>query len=142
MPGINMRGIARRARVSPSTVSVVLNRTPHVPVAEQTRLRVLKAARSLGYQQAFLSRAIKSPLRHVGIAVGDLVLAQESFTAVIFRGIHQHLHSRGYSALLQPVGEYVAEDKADTDSVPARVAELHRSRLIDGVIVDKQYFLN
>lgn len=142
MGSVNMRRIAQRARVSASTVSVVLNRTPHVPVADATRRKVLAAARTMGYQEASLSRAIKTPLRHVGIAVGDLVLAQESFTALIFRGAQEHLLGRGYYALLQPVAHYVSETKSDTASVPTKILELHRSRLMDGVILDKQYFLD
>ena len=137
-----MRQIAKRANVSLSTVSVVLNRTKDVPVAEETREAVLEVAREMGYAQHSLARAIKSPLRHIGIAVGDTQEAYETFTSVIFQGAAQHVLASGYYPIVLPVGNYESETKADTVAVPAKVIELFESRLIDGLILDKPSFLD
>lgn len=139
---VNMREIARRAKVSASTVSVVLNGTPGVPVAGQTRDRVLREARRAGYASAAIARAIKSPLRHLGIAVGNLDEAFETFASVILQGAQQLALERGYHPVMLPVGRYQSERKEDTVSVPNQVIDLHRSRLIDGVILDKPHFLD
>ncbi|MED5622358.1 LacI family DNA-binding transcriptional regulator [Ideonella sp. BN130291] len=45
-----MTDVAKRAGVSQSTVSLVLNGTPGMRLSEPTRQRVLKAAEALGYQ--------------------------------------------------------------------------------------------
>lgn len=137
-----MREIARRANVSLSTVSVVLNRTKDVPVADETRDAVLEAAREMGYARHSIARAIKSPLRHIGIAVGDAQEAYETFTSVIFQGAAQHVLASGYYPIVLPVGKYESETKADTAEVPAKVVELFESRLIDGLILDKPSFLD
>src|SRR5438552_16828805 len=48
---VTMRDIAAAAEVSQSTVSRVLNDAPtRVPIAAETRKRVIDAARHLGYQ--------------------------------------------------------------------------------------------
>jgi DNA-binding LacI/PurR family transcriptional regulator len=139
---VSMRQIAKRAKVSLSTVSVVLNHTDDVPVADETRELVLGVARELGYAKHSLARAIKSPLRHIGIAVGDTQEAYETFTSVIFQGAAQHLLASGYYPIVLPVGKYESETKADTKAVPAKVVELFESRLIDGLILDKPSFLD
>lgn len=44
-----MRDVAARAGVSVTTVSHVLNQTPHRPIAADTRKRILEAVRELSY---------------------------------------------------------------------------------------------
>ncbi len=140
--GASMREIAKQANVALSTVSVVLNHTQDVPVSDATRQMVLRVALELGYTRHSLARAIKSPLRQIGIAVGDTREACESFTSIIFQGVAQHVLGSGYYPILLPVGQYESETKADLTQVPARVIELFQSRLIDGLVLDKPSFLN
>ncbi len=47
---VRLSDIARRSRVSPTTVSLVLNDKPGIP--DETRERVLQAAKALGYERA------------------------------------------------------------------------------------------
>src|SRR3954467_15681533 len=55
-----MRDIAVMARVSQSTVSRVLNDAPtRVPIAPETRERVVLAARELGYRPNPLARGLR-----------------------------------------------------------------------------------
>lgn len=139
---VNMRRIAQLADVSLSTVSVVLNHRTDVPVADETRQRVLRVAGEFGYANASIAKAIREPLRHIGIAVGDVVEAHRTFTSLIFEGVYDHMLARGYRPLLLPVGRYRSEDEADLATVPQRAFELHRSRLVDGLIIDKPHFLS
>ncbi|PZR51974.1 LacI family transcriptional regulator [Xylanimonas oleitrophica] len=52
--------VARRAGVSRSTVSYVLNETPGQRISQATRERVLEAARELGYTPSAAARALRS----------------------------------------------------------------------------------
>jgi len=139
---VRITEIAKAAGVATSTAYVALNRESGVPVAEETRAKVLAAAEELGYQQSVLSRAIKSPLRQVGFGVGDIHLVQNTFSSVIFQAANEHLYDHGYSAVVHRVAWYRSETEQDVVTVPGRVIDLHRSRLVDGMILDKQFFLD
>lgn len=147
MAVVSLGRIARRAGVSTSTVSVILNRKEGIPVASNTREKVVKIAKDMGYQRQAIARAVLSPLRHIGIAVQDLNTAYETFTALIFQGVQQRLGDMGYSALFRCVDSPAAiYDKGEAQAVAISVAaaegiiDSFRSRLIDGVVLDKQHF--
>ncbi|HEX4298271.1 MAG TPA: LacI family DNA-binding transcriptional regulator [Devosia sp.] len=59
-----MTDVAREAGCSQATVSFVLNRTEGVKISQQTRERVLGAARTLGYSAASLAPV--EPARRIG----------------------------------------------------------------------------
>ncbi|NEN04316.1 substrate-binding domain-containing protein [Diaminobutyricibacter tongyongensis] len=60
MKSVGIRDVAERAGVSVTTVSHVLNDTPHTRVAEETRVRVRDAARSLGYGPNRMAQALRT----------------------------------------------------------------------------------
>ena len=68
-----VRDIAAKASVSQSTVSRVLNDAPtRVPIAAETRERVIEAARELGYRPNPLARALRgAPTNLMGAVVRD-----------------------------------------------------------------------
>ena len=60
--------VARRANVSTATVSYVLNGSQRV--SEETRARVLQAAKELGYQPNALARGlVKNQTRYIGLVI-------------------------------------------------------------------------
>jgi LacI family transcriptional regulator, galactose operon repressor len=61
---VGVQDVARRARVSPATVSRVLNGT--TTVSADTRARVLDAVRTLGYQPNAMAQSLR---RGRGLAV-------------------------------------------------------------------------
>src|ERR1700736_4246338 len=65
--------VAREAGVSTATVSYVLNNDPRQRIPEETRTRVLEAARQLGYQPY-------APARSLALGMSKIVLVvwQES----------------------------------------------------------------
>jgi LacI family transcriptional regulator len=66
--------VARRAGVSRATVSYVLNQRAdgRIPITEETRRKVLEAARALGYAPHALARSLRSGLTHtVGLLIPD-----------------------------------------------------------------------
>ncbi|MDX3191274.1 LacI family DNA-binding transcriptional regulator [Streptomyces sp. MN03-5084-2B] len=61
--------VARKAGVSRSTVSYVLNDTPNQSIPDSTRRRVLGAAASLGYAPSAAARALRSGRSEVVLAL-------------------------------------------------------------------------
>jgi LacI family transcriptional regulator len=74
---VTMTDIARIAGCSQATVSFVLNKAPGVKISEDTRLRVIEAARSLNYAINSLAHLDVEPLQPSNAA------ARERFTAFV-----------------------------------------------------------
>lgn len=86
--------VARRAGVSITTVSRVLNPVSEYPVAAPTRRRVLAAAAALQYSPSALARALVTRRsRMVGVLLGDIV---DPYFAEIVRGIEDVARRNGY----------------------------------------------
>src|SRR6059058_2830911 len=76
--------VARRAGVSITTVSRVLNPVSEYPVAAATRRRVLAAASALQYSPSALARALVTRRSHmIGVLLGDIV---DPYFAEVARG--------------------------------------------------------
>jgi DNA-binding LacI/PurR family transcriptional regulator len=94
-----MREIARATNLSQSTVSRVLNRTPTiVPIAEQTRERVLATAAALGYRPNPLARGLRgASTMLLGVIVRDIT--DPFFTGAI-EAATKAAAGRGYNVVL------------------------------------------
>lgn len=92
---IGLRELAKHLKLSPATVSVVVNDSPAAKaIPERTKQRVLKAARKLQYRANFFARSLS--LRRgfmVGVVVPEI---SEGYTALIMRGIEGQLLKEGY----------------------------------------------
>jgi LacI family transcriptional regulator len=89
--------LARRAKVSATTVSRVLNNSSH-PVSEAARLRVLQAAEELNYRPNALARAMITRRTHiVGVIVGD---SSDPYFSAIVRGIETEARNHGYLVII------------------------------------------
>lgn len=126
---VTSKDVAERAGVSRTTVSFVLNNTPNVKISEETRQRVLAAARELDYHPVAAARSLAS--RRTG-NIG-LVLRQtpsqvftDAFLPAVLRGLSDVLDSSGYRILLQPLAMPDASDA---------LISLVKSQHIDGLIV-------
>ena len=90
--------VARRAGVSITTVSRVLNPVSEYPVAAATRRRVLAAASVLQYSPSALARALVTRRSHmVGVLLGDIV---DPYFAEIVRGIEDVARRAGYMVVI------------------------------------------
>src|ERR1700724_1581383 len=90
--------VARRAGVSITTVSRVLNPVSEYPVAAATRRRVLAAASVLQYSPSALARALVTRRSHmVGVLLGDIV---DPYFAEIVRGIEDVARRTGYMVVI------------------------------------------
>jgi len=91
-----MKDVARRAGVSVTTVSHVLNNTR--PVAEETRLRVLEAARQLKfYQNVHARRLARGHSDFLGLIVSDIA---NPFFPEIIKSFEEISLAEGFDLLL------------------------------------------
>ena len=98
-PPATMRDIAAVAEVSQSTVSRVLSGTPtSVPIAAQTRARVIKASRELGYRPNPLARGLRGASTNlIGAVVRDF---SDPFFAGAIETLVVESMAHGYNVVL------------------------------------------
>jgi len=96
---VTMRDVARATGVSQSTVSRVLSGAPTaVPIADDTRERVVAAARSLGYRPNPLARGLRGmPTMLLGVIVRDIT---DPFFAAAIEAVSIEAAARGYNVVL------------------------------------------
>lgn len=116
--------VALRAGVAPSTVSLILNRTPGPRIPDETRQRVIAAARDLGYQSSSIARALVTGRTNtIGVVMHFVDQPFQGYTTAILDGFWKGIMGRGYRMLLA------------LGSRDACVGGLYRERSVDGLIV-------
>jgi LacI family transcriptional regulator len=115
---ITIRDVARRAGVSLSTVSQVLNgRAGYASPA--TRDRVLNAARDLGYRPNALARGlVTSRTGTLGVVITDIT---RGFFTQVVGSIEQVATAQGYSVLLACAEGVLPEQRALETFIDKRV---------------------
>lgn len=119
-----MKDVAERARVSPKTVSNVLNGV--VPVAPPTRDRVERAITDLGYVPNLSARGLRSG--RTGIVALVVPELRTPFSAELTHEFVELAHARG-------LGVQIEQSWGD----PVRTSELvtaARRHLVDGVVIN------
>ena len=93
---MNLAEVAKKARVSPATVSRVLNDA--APVRAATRERVMKAVKELRYHPNLHARNLAvSSSRTLGMIASNM---ENPFFFDIFRKLESEAHRRGYEVLV------------------------------------------
>ena len=94
---IGIRDVAEAAGVANVTVSNILNNNP-ISYKESTRMRVIQAARKLGYRPNLLARSMRTQKTHViGIIVPDLL---GTYFSSLAYAAELRLGEEGYQVLL------------------------------------------
>jgi len=115
--------VARRAGVSTSTVSHVINDTRYV--SQEIRQKVHAAIDELGYQPNVVARSLRTrKSRIIGVVVPDIT--NPFFTASV-RAIEEEASKHEYSMILCDTGEQVQQEQ--------KYLNLLISRQVDGIIV-------
>ena len=118
--------VAKRAGVSPTTVSYVINRKRFV--TEETRLRVEQAIAELGYRPNALARSLRvGHTRTLGLILPD---SSNPFFAEIAHGIEQEAFSQGYSIILCNTDGDIEKERF--------YIHLLNDKQVDGVILDTE----
>lgn len=115
--------VARKAGVSTSTVSHVINETRYV--SDEVKQRVRTAMKDLHYQPNVIARSLRTrETQTVGVVVSDIT--NPFFTSIV-RAIEDEVLKQGYNIIL-----------CDTDEKPEReqvYLRLLMGRRVDGLIV-------
>jgi DNA-binding LacI/PurR family transcriptional regulator len=119
---VTIHDVARRAAVSPSTVSRALSAS-HL-VSGPTRDRVLAAAKELSYQPNLAARSlITGRTGNLGIVVSDL---SNPFYTGVLQGVQARARQSGYAV-------FFADGEEDPASEQALVRAM--ARQVDGIIM-------
>ncbi len=123
---ITIRDIAKDSGFSVSTVSIVLNNAPLSRyIAVETKQRIEKSARRLGYRPNQLARSLRSQRNHtIGLMVFDIT---DPFCTPILRGIEATLYQASYVSLLA--------DAQNERERFERYLEMLLERRVEGLIV-------
>ena len=123
----SLKMIGDYLKLSPSTVSLVVNNAPGAKnISERTRLRVLSAAKEFGYRPNLYARALQRKRRifAVGVILPEMV---DHYCASVMHGIEEALLKEGY---LCSVGFH--HQKPDLlEKIPRMLIE----RQVEGVIL-------
>ena len=117
--------VAKEAGVSRATVSYVLNNVYDVKLKDETREKVLNAARKLGYFPNFTAQALKTN-KCMSIGIVSRRKVDEFRFVNILGGIQPVLSRHGYSIVL-------CSSERDEEGFP-EYYKLYKSKKIDGVI--------
>lgn len=120
--------VARRACVSRTTVSFVLNDVEGMQISEETRKRVLQAARDLGYVPDAAAQALASGrTKTIGLLLArrQHVIASDMFLTQVMEALVHEINHHGMRLMLE-----VVEDFENRESY----LKLVRSNSIDGVL--------
>src|SRR5437763_4033544 len=115
--------VARRAGVSTSTVSHVVNATRFV--SDELRERVVTAMRELDYTPNAAARMLTLKRSHtIGLIVSDI---RNPFFASVARGVEDVAQEQGYTLVLCNSDENVVKEAACLKAL--------QSRQVDGVLL-------
>jgi len=122
---VTIRDVARLAGVSIATVSRALNNSSY-PVAEETRKKVLKAAKDLDFQPSKLAAGLKlEKSAAVGLIFPSFVGG--TFYSQIFHAIEDEVTGKGYGIILG--SSYGHSEKEEL------LIDLLRERRVEGLII-------
>jgi LacI family transcriptional regulator len=117
MSTITIRDVARTARVSVASASRALN--GHSSVTQETRQRVLEAARTLDYVPHLGARSLsRGRSNTIGVVLPDLF---GEFFSEIIRGVDYAAHRRGLQLLLSNMHGSADETEAAIRAMRGRV---------------------
>jgi LacI family transcriptional regulator len=118
-----LKDIARDLGISSMTVSKALRN--QYDISEETRKRVLKRARQLGYQPNWVARSLVTKRTYmVGLVIPDLM---HSFFAEVVKGVARKLDSRGYHIVILDSEENAEAEMGQIEALLARN--------VDGLII-------
>ena len=94
-PSITLREVAKESGFSLTTVSIVLNNAPlsrYIPA--ESKNRIARAARKLGYRPNLYARSLRSQRTHaVGVMVCDMT---DPYCTLILRGLENSLYQSSF----------------------------------------------
>lgn len=123
---VTLKELARHLKLSPATVSVVLNRSPVADsIPKETQDRVFAAARELDYRPNPLARSLRRRRSSfIGVLVPDV---REDYAAGVMSIVEEYLQKSGYLCL-------AASHHSRTDLLEDYLTRL-KAQLVEGFVL-------
>jgi LacI family transcriptional regulator len=122
---VTIRDVALRAGVNMSTVSRALNPEARHLISDEAVIRVIEAAKALGYRQNKLASALtRGRSQVIGVLLPDI---ENAVFPPIVRGVEERLAAAGYAVLIANASGNAAERE--------RILEQMFGRQVDGLVV-------
>jgi LacI family transcriptional regulator len=92
---ISLKDVAASVKLSPTTVSVVLNYSPLADsIPQETKDRIFEAARNLNYRPNYIARSLRNQRTHtIGVLIPEM---SEGYSAAVLSGVEEKLLQEGY----------------------------------------------
>ncbi len=122
----NLKDVAAAVKLSPSTVSLVLNQSPLASsIPGPTQDRIFAAARRLNYRPNFLARSLRAQRTYsLGVLVPEV---SDGYSSQVLSGIEDTLFPRGYWYL-------IASHRHKPDLI-RRYPKLLLDRCVEGLVL-------
>jgi DNA-binding LacI/PurR family transcriptional regulator len=93
--GVSLKQLAKHLKLSPTTLSLVLNDSPSaVSIPKETKDRIFAAAKELNYRPNYLARSLRFQRTHTcGVIVPEL---SDGYSAMVLNGVESVLSGEGY----------------------------------------------
>ena len=117
-PPANIKDVASRAGVHPSTVSRVLNPATRSMVSDHLARRIMEVAEELGYRRNPLAAGLRTQRAYtVGIVLPDIT--NPVFPPIV-RGAEHTVGGEGYTAILADSGGRRRSERTIVDNLKGR----------------------
>lgn len=120
---VTSHDVAKKAGVSRSLVSAVLNNTPGIGVSEDKRIAILQAIEELDYRVDAQARGMKSGKSHCIAAYGN---TSNPLFLQVLEGMQEQCAEQGYHLLLYA--------QRDPDNDRRELLDLYLQRRVDGIV--------
>ncbi|MEJ6952617.1 LacI family DNA-binding transcriptional regulator, partial [Natronospora cellulosivora (SeqCode)] len=128
MKNVTIKDVAKKAGVSPSTVSRVLSDSNRI--SPKTKEKVRRVMKEIGYHQNAIARSLVTQKTN-SIALVMARPTQEAFAnpffSMVIQGISKIAQKKHYSLVLSSNSDYIEEQE--------ETLKLIRNRKVDGVIL-------
>jgi len=120
-----LKDLARRLKLSPTTLSLVLNESPAAAsIPQATKNRIFAAAETFHYRPSFLARSLRSRRTYtVGVLVPEL---SEGYSSLILSGIEDCLIQEGYL--------YLVTSHRNNPKLRSQLFRTFHDRCVEGVV--------
>ena len=122
---LSLKDLALHLGLSPTTLSVVLNKSPQADtIPAETKKRIFEAARELNYRPNYLARSLRvQKTKTIGVIVPEL---SDGYSAMVLNGVESILSTAGYF--------YLTASHLHRDELLERLLRLLVERQVEGII--------
>jgi DNA-binding LacI/PurR family transcriptional regulator len=119
---IGLKDVAASVKLSPTTVSVVLNYSPLADsIPQDTKDRIFEAARILNYRPNYIARSLRNQRTHtIGVLIPEM---SEGYAAAVLSGVEAKLSQEGFFYFVASHHHHADLIEKNTQFLTARCVE-------------------